>query len=117
MPGSGLVRAQDMRLHSTQHPDHRAIRAMLDSTCDSRGIDAHITTDKPAAKAITGSAEPAFGIQPSMGLADVLGARSVRGDSSADRQLCGIDGRLWRPTLTVADARYRHIPNDMRDEP
>ena len=58
-----------------------------------------------------------FGIQPSTGLADVLGARSVRGDSSADRQLCGIDGRLWRPTLTVANARYRHIPNDMRDEP
>jgi hypothetical protein len=62
-------------------------------------------------------AEVPFGIQPSTDLADVLGARSVRGDSSADRQLCGIDGRLWRPTLTVANARYRHIPNDMRDEP
>ena len=62
-------------------------------------------------------AEVPFGIQPSTGLADVLGARSVRGDSSADRQLCGIDGRMWRPTLTVENARYRHIPNDMRDEP
>jgi hypothetical protein len=65
----------------------------------------------------TTSAYVPFGIQPSTGLADVLGARSVRGDSSAHRQLCGIDGRLWRPTLTVANTRYRHIPNDMRDEP
>jgi hypothetical protein len=36
----------------------------------------------------------------------------VRIDSSA-----WTDWRLCRPTLTVANARYRHIPNDVRGEP